>query len=92
MIDALAAAVDKSIVEKHGEVYSFAHDILEQSAYELMSREEQSNNHLLIGSVLVDKAIESSHSQSKLNKFLAADQINRARMIGNSQLSYSVQY
>lgn len=93
MIDALAAAVDRSIVEKHGKVYSFAHDILEETAYGLMSHEEQSNNHLLIGSKLADLATESFHSHSQWNKlFVAADQINRALTLGNSQLSYSTQY
>lgn len=56
MIGAVEAAVDRIIVEKYGEVFSFAHDILKQSCYELMFQEEQSNNHFLIGSVLIGKA------------------------------------
>jgi hypothetical protein len=41
MIGAVEAAVDRIIVEKYGEVFSFAHDILKQSCYELMFQEEQ---------------------------------------------------
>ncbi|KAL3804823.1 hypothetical protein HJC23_006595 [Cyclotella cryptica] len=92
IINALVVAIDRNIVEKQGEVYKFAHDILEQSAYDMMSPQEQSTSHLLIGSELLDNALESHCSHVRPLTFVAIDQINRAKMLGNSQLLYSVRY
>eukprot|EP00804_Cyclotella_cryptica_P013312 CCRYP_019809-RB/>CCRYP_019809-RB protein AED:0.02 eAED:0.02 QI:131/1/1/1/1/0.66/3/1425/983 len=92
IINALVDAIDRNIVEKQGKFYKFAHDILEQSAYDMMSRQEQSNSHLLIGSELIKNAVESNWSHVRPLTFVAIDQINRAKVLGNTQLSYSVQY
>eukprot|EP00804_Cyclotella_cryptica_P017040 CCRYP_003283-RA/>CCRYP_003283-RA protein AED:0.04 eAED:0.04 QI:319/0.66/0.5/1/1/0.75/4/0/1292 len=92
MIDELRVAIDRNIVEKQGPVYRFAHDILEQGAYDMMSRLEQSDNHLLIGLELIRNTNEAHRSHFRPVSFIAIDQINRAKMLGNSQLSFSVQY
>jgi predicted ATPase len=92
MMDHLAVAIDRNIIEKHGQVYRFAHDILEQGLYDMMSRLEQSNNHLLIGLELIKEANQSNGSHFRPVTFIAIDQINRAKMLGNPQLSYSIEY
>jgi predicted ATPase len=92
MIDELAVAIDRNIIEKHGQVYRFVHDILEQGLYDMMPKLEQSNNHLLIGLELINKANQSHRSLFRPLTFIAIDQINRAKMLGNSQLSYSIHY
>ncbi|KAL7519202.1 hypothetical protein ACHAWX_007459, partial [Stephanocyclus meneghinianus] len=60
MMDDLVMAIDRNVIEKHGHVYRFAHDILEQGLYDMMSRREQSNNHHFIGLELI-KAANQSH-------------------------------
>ncbi|KAL3805697.1 hypothetical protein HJC23_005941 [Cyclotella cryptica] len=92
MIDELRVAIDRNIVEKQGPVYRFSHDILEHGAYDMMSRLEQSDNHLLIGLELIRNTNDSRRSHFRPVSFIAIDQINRAKMLGNSQLSFSVQY
>eukprot|EP00804_Cyclotella_cryptica_P017123 CCRYP_003359-RC/>CCRYP_003359-RC protein AED:0.02 eAED:0.02 QI:257/1/1/1/0.75/0.6/5/685/1333 len=91
MINELAVAIEKNIVEKQGQVYRFTHDILEQSVYDMMSRHEKNNNHLFLGLELINKANETG-SQFRQAMIIAIDQINRAKMLGNTQLSYSCQY
>ncbi|KAL3800186.1 hypothetical protein HJC23_001107 [Cyclotella cryptica] len=92
MIEVLAVAIDRNIIEKQGQVYRFSHDILEQSVYDMMSRQEQNNTHLFIGLELLAKSNEFQTSHSRPVMHIAIDQINRAKTLGNSQLYYSDRY
>ncbi|KAL3788524.1 hypothetical protein HJC23_006562 [Cyclotella cryptica] len=85
----LEISIERNIIEKEGQVYKFTHDILEQSVYDMMSTQEQNNKHLFIGLELLKDSNKMLGSQFRPVMLIAIDQINRAKVLRNTQLSSS---
>ncbi|KAL7539509.1 hypothetical protein ACHAXR_009352 [Thalassiosira sp. AJA248-18] len=75
-------AQQEGILEWDGQCYRFAHDMIQQAAYELMTPEERGKQHFSIGIQLVTHLNLSSSTDSCIFNpvsFTAADQINIAK-------------
>jgi predicted ATPase len=73
MIQALDLAMKEGIIEKAGPVYTFSHDLLQESTYRLIPAHERNLMHKKIGASLVRNTQNAENSELCI---LAVDQIN----------------
>ncbi|MDY6905125.1 MAG: diguanylate cyclase [Thermodesulfobacteriota bacterium] len=79
----LTEALDKEMVSRHGNMYVFHHDRIQESAYSLVPDTEKSALHYKIGRLTLDRADENER-QNKL--FYIVDQLNMgANMISDEK-------
>jgi len=81
-ITCLDSAVEENILEKNeDDSCSFAHDMLKQSAYAIMTEEEKGENHFWVGMHLLDNA-RADTDELNANIFSIVDQVNAANSYG----------
>jgi len=89
----LVLAVEERILEKSGETYTFPHDLIQQAAYERVSKEKTRIIHFHIGLQILMKAVFTGHVDpfSPLS-FIGIEQITKADdfELKNSELRISL--
>ena len=63
MIQALKLAVEEGLLEKAGPVYTFSHDLLQESTYRLIPAHERNLMHKKIGASLVQNTWNGENSE-----------------------------
>ncbi len=84
----LEIARKEHILDHNDQVYKFAHDMLQQSAYDLMSPAEKGDCHFRIGLQLMSSASKETSFDAIL--FTVIDQINKAKQYGVTDASMDV--
>ncbi len=84
----LEIARKEHILDHNDQVYKFAHDTLQQSAYDLMSPEEKGDCHFRIGLHLMSSVSKEASFDELL--FTVIDQINSAKRYGVTDASMDI--
>lgn len=90
IITYLEQAQEEHILGHNDQVYKFAHDMLQQSAYDLMSPEEKGACHFRIGLHLMSSLSKEASYDELL--FTVVDQINNAKLFGATDVSMDVSF
>lgn len=88
IITFLDQAWEENILDRNDQGYTFAHDILQQAAYDLMSPQEKGSYHFSIGLRLM-RSISTEASFDAL-VFTVIDQINNAKRYGVTDASMNI--
>lgn len=84
----LEVARKEHILDHNDQVYKFAHDTLQQSAYDLMSSAEKGGCHFRIGLHLMSSVSKEASFDALL--FTVIDQINSAKRYGVTDASMNI--
>ena len=84
----LEQAREEHILDHNDQVYKFAHDMLQQSAYDLMSPEEKGAYHFNIGLRLMSSVSTEASYDALI--FTVIDQINNAKRYGVTEASMNI--
>jgi predicted ATPase len=90
VITHLDQASEESILEHNDQVYKFAHDMLQQATYELMSPDQRGAYHFSIGLQLMPSISNEGSFDSLI--FTVVDQINNAKSYGVTDDSMNISF
>ncbi|KAL7453012.1 hypothetical protein ACHAWC_004717 [Mediolabrus comicus] len=90
VITHLDRASEESILEHNDQAYKFAHDMLQQATYELMSPDQRGAYHFSIGLQLMPSISNEGSFDSLI--FTVVDQVNNAKSYGVTDDSMNISF
>lgn len=92
LVEGLEGARSENILEEDNHGYKFAHDLLQQTSYELMDEEERLRCHYELGMQLISTMPAGESAGFGADARAAIFQINRARAFDNKQGPFNLQF